>query len=241
MGILVHWNFKITSRARTLQRGELRRGRKDKEFCRESQVFGCRGSKKLLSPSLGLHHFPREMAEKQEIRQPPRPTITLPPRPSMESLAGFTYSHGHVTPVSSFFSHNFPESSPDFRSFSRPLAGAMNSPLAAMASVQSPLFASNTSDAPLTEAKSGDGAEKDSGLKQKRPMSSAVARSPLFTVPPGLIPSGLPYLPGLFYRQVTAVTFDIIILETNSLCLSYPESIYRSLGLLVCGYLVSPK
>ncbi|PKI47923.1 probable WRKY transcription factor 4 [Punica granatum] len=137
------------------------------------------------------------MADKQETRKPPRPTITLPPRPSMDNFAGLTAnSPGPMTLVSSFFSDNYPESSPDFRSFSQLLAGAMNSPLAVMASVQTPLFVDNSS----ADAKSGDGADKNSGYKQNRPVSLAVVRSPLFTVPPGLSPSGL-LSPGFFSCQ----------------------------------------
>ncbi|KAH9606976.1 hypothetical protein KSS87_013751 [Heliosperma pusillum] len=65
--------------------------------------------------------------------QPPsstnRPTLTLPPRSSMEALftgSGFGLSPGPMTLVSNFFSENDPDS--DFRSFSQLLAGAMSSP-----------------------------------------------------------------------------------------------------------------
>ncbi|KAK4776216.1 hypothetical protein SAY87_024177 [Trapa incisa] len=143
------------------------------------------------------------MAEQQEAWKPPRPSITLPPRPSMDNFAGFTNSPGPLSLVSSFFSDNPSESSPDFLSFSQLLAGAMNSPLAVMASVQTPPLGvgDNSSGAPSMEAKSGDGAEKNSGFKQNRPMSLAVVRSPFFTVPPGLSPSGLLYSPGLLSCQ----------------------------------------
>ncbi|KAK4801349.1 hypothetical protein SAY86_021836 [Trapa natans] len=143
------------------------------------------------------------MAEKQEARKPPRPTITLPPRPSMDNFAGFTSSPGPLSLVSSFLSDNPFESSPDFWSFSQLLAGAMNSPLAVMASVQTPPLrvGDNPSGAPSMEAKSGDGAEKNSGFKQNRPMGLAVVRSPFFTVPPGLSPSELLYSPGLLSCQ----------------------------------------
>ncbi|KAK4799647.1 hypothetical protein SAY86_025012 [Trapa natans] len=143
------------------------------------------------------------MAEKQETRKPTRPTISLPPKPSMESLSGFANSPGPMTLVSSFFADSYPEPSPDFRSFSQLLAGAMNSPLAFMAPGQSPLFGDRSSDAPsLVETKSAEvGAEKKSGFKQNRPASLAVVSSPLFTVPPGLSPSGLLFSPGLFSCQ----------------------------------------
>ncbi|KAJ6707498.1 WRKY TRANSCRIPTION FACTOR 73 [Salix viminalis] len=71
------------------------------------------------------------MAEKQEnptTTAPAKPTITLPPRASMETLFTGGLSPGPMTLVSSFFADTpYPES--DYRSFSQLLAGAMASPI----------------------------------------------------------------------------------------------------------------
>jgi len=40
------------------------------------------------------------------------------------------------------------------------------------------------------------------GFKQSRPMNLVIARSPVFTVPPGLSPSGFLNSPGFFSPQV---------------------------------------
>uniref|UniRef100_A0A2N9GQB0 WRKY domain-containing protein n=1 Tax=Fagus sylvatica TaxID=28930 RepID=A0A2N9GQB0_FAGSY len=112
---------------------------------------------------------------------PPRPTITLPPRPSMDTLftGGPGASPGPMTLVSSFFSDNYPDS--DCRSFSQLLAGAMASPLA------TPTFFTPK--------------DTTSGFKQSRPTNLVVASSPLFTIPPGLSPSGFLNSPGFFSPQ----------------------------------------
>ncbi|KAK4271954.1 hypothetical protein QN277_020569 [Acacia crassicarpa] len=131
--------------------------------------------------------------------QPPRPTITLPPRPSMEVFfnGGPGASPGPMTLVSSFFSDNYPDS--DCRSFSQLLAGAMASPLAR--GPRPGFFPDNLIDNSSKEATAEDGAQKNSGFKQSRPINLAIARSPLFTVPPGLSPSGLLNSPGFFPPQ----------------------------------------
>lgn len=134
--------------------------------------------------------------------QPPptRPTIALPPRPSMETLftGGPGASPGPMTLVSSFFSDNYSDF--EYRSFSQLLAGAMASPMAA---ARPSFFAENNqSDNSLKGGGLGDGVDKNSGFKQSRPMNLVVARSPLFTVPPGLSPSGLLNSPGFFSPQV---------------------------------------
>ena len=121
---------------------------------------------------------------------PLRPTITLPPRSSMETLfpGGPGFSPGPMTLVSNFFSDNDPDS--DCRSFSQLLAGAMASPGA-----RPTLLSGNSTN----HEGSGDGAEKSSlGFRQNRPLSLAVARSPMFSIPPGLSPSGLLNSPGFF-------------------------------------------
>ncbi|XP_054791359.1 probable WRKY transcription factor 4 [Prosopis cineraria] len=121
---------------------------------------------------------------------PPRPTITLPPRPPMEAFftGGPGLSPGPMTLVSSFFSDGYPDS--DCRSFSQLLAGAMASPLAFGA--RPGFLPDNTCE---------DGATKNLGFKQSRPMNLVVSRSPLFTIPPGLSPSGLLNSPGFFSPQ----------------------------------------
>lgn len=53
------------------------------------------------------------------------------------------------------------------------------------------------------EGGSENGGENKSGFKQSRPMNLMVARSPLFTVPPGLSPSGLLNSPGFFSPPVS--------------------------------------
>eukprot|EP00258_Populus_trichocarpa_P028396 XP_024444415.1 probable WRKY transcription factor 3 [Populus trichocarpa] len=142
------------------------------------------------------------MAEKQQnlttAPAPARPTITLPPRPSMETLFTGGLSPGPMTLVSSFFADSpYPES--DYRSFSQLLAGAMASPIASPAFFNDhsiPNNNTNTATATATATSS-----KDDGFRQSRPMNLVVARSPLFTVPPGLSPSGLLNSPGFFPPQ----------------------------------------
>ncbi|KAE8021737.1 hypothetical protein FH972_007602 [Carpinus fangiana] len=123
---------------------------------------------------------------------PARPTITLPPRPSMETFftGGAGASPGPMTLVSSFFSDGYADG--DCRSFSQLLAGAMASPLA-----RPSFFADNSTDSSSAE----QGSDTGSGFKQGRPMNLMVARSPLFTIPPGLSPSGLLNSPGFFPPQ----------------------------------------
>ncbi|KAK9271570.1 hypothetical protein L1049_001931 [Liquidambar formosana] len=142
------------------------------------------------------------MAENEiasRVSAPPRPTITLPPRSSFENLftgGSFGVSPGPMTLVSSFFSDNYPDS--DYRSFSQLLAGAMGSPVAMVPSRGPTVLPNNSKDDSSKEGGSGDGGEKNLGFKQSRPMNLVVAHSPLFTIPPGLSPSGLLNSPGLF-------------------------------------------
>ncbi|CAL0318707.1 unnamed protein product [Lupinus luteus] len=123
---------------------------------------------------------------------PPRPTITLPPRPSAEAFfSAGGVSPGPMTLVANFFSDSV-YSDTDCRSFSQLLAGAMASPLA-FGAARPPLF-------PATD-NSGEedgGTHKSLGFKQSRPMNLVVARSPMFTIPPGLSPSGFLNSPGFF-------------------------------------------
>lgn len=129
-----------------------------------------------------------EITEKGSIvAGPSRPsTLTIVPRPPLESfftdglIAGF--SPGPMTLVSSFLADS------DSYSFSQLLAGAMASPLAKPSLLE---------DSTSKKASSGPGSEKQSGFKQNRPVSLAVAAlSPLLVVPPGLSPSGLLTSPG---------------------------------------------
>ncbi|KAM6573664.1 hypothetical protein CsatA_017744 [Cannabis sativa] len=124
-----------------------------------------------------------------------RPSLTLPPRPSMETFfsEGAGASPGPLTLVSRFFDNSNPDS--DYRSFTQLLAGAIASPLAR------PSF--NFENSFDNYGKGGDGRDKDSsGFKQSRPMNLAVgANSPLFMVPSGLSPSGLLNSPGFFSPQ----------------------------------------
>lgn len=154
------------------------------------------------------------MAEKQEnlttAPAPARPTITLPPRPSMETFFTGGLSPGPMTLVSSFFADSpYPES--DYRSFSQLLAGAMASPIARPAFFNDhsiPNNNTNTATATATSSKDdGFNSNSNLGFKQSRPMNLVVARSPLFTVPPGLSPSGLLNSPGFFSPQVLCFLF----------------------------------
>lgn len=118
-----------------------------------------------------------------------RPTITLPPRPSMDTFfsAGTGASPGPLTLVSRFFSDGNPDS--EYRSFTQLLAGAIASPLA-----RPPSFLADS----LAENFPKGGSDKDSGFKQSRPVNLVVANPPLFMVPPGMSPSGLLNSPGFF-------------------------------------------
>ncbi|XP_019461668.1 PREDICTED: probable WRKY transcription factor 4 isoform X1 [Lupinus angustifolius] len=123
---------------------------------------------------------------------PPRPTITLPPRPSAEAFfAAGGVSPGPMTLVSNFFSDSV-YSDTDCRSFSQLLAGAMASPLAFGAA--RPLIFPTTDNS----GEDDGGTHKSLGFKQSRPMNLVVARSPMFTIPPGLSPSGFLNSPGFF-------------------------------------------
>ncbi|XP_044480134.1 probable WRKY transcription factor 3 [Mangifera indica] len=132
---------------------------------------------------------------KEEESRKKKPTITLPPRPSMESLYGVTgFSPGPMTLVSSFFSEDL-----NYQSFSQLLAGAMASPLARQTPTPTPsLLVDNGRN---EDVKHGD--ERGSfSFKDSRPRSLVVAtNSPFFSVPPGLSPSGLLNSPGFFPPQ----------------------------------------
>jgi hypothetical protein len=124
---------------------------------------------------------------------PTRPTITLPLRLSMEAFftGGAGASPGLMTLVSSFFSDGYEDG--DCRSFSQLLVEAMASPLA-----RPSFFADNS----IYSSSAEKGSDTGSGFKQGRPMNLMVARLPMFTIPPGLSPSGLLNSPGFFPPQV---------------------------------------
>ncbi|KAJ7953869.1 WRKY transcription factor [Quillaja saponaria] len=136
-----------------------------------------------------MDHEGQERASSSNSSAPPsRPTITLPPRTSMESLfnggvpgGGFGFSPGPMTLVSSFFSDN-----DDSKSFSQLLAGAMSSPAAVPSKLDG--------FPPLEERDSYVG----TGFKQNRLAGLAISQSPNFTIPPGLSPAGLLDSSGLF-------------------------------------------
>ncbi|KAE8675775.1 ATP binding protein, putative isoform 1 [Hibiscus syriacus] len=89
-----------------------------------------------------------------------------------------------MTLVSAFFSD--PDSS-------QLLAGAMASPGAKLPY--------NPMDGSFMEMGFENGGEKNPGFKQNRPLNLTVGNSPLFTVPPGLSPSGLLTSPGFFIKR----------------------------------------
>ncbi|XP_038890090.1 probable WRKY transcription factor 3 [Benincasa hispida] len=133
------------------------------------------------------------MAKDDSAKAPlQRPTITLPPRPSMEAFfaGGPTgVSPGPMTLLSSYFA----DGAVDSPSFSQLLAGAMASPMA--------MGFFGTGPTPNYYAKDGGASELEFGMKQSKPVNLVVARSPLFSVPPGLSPSGLLNSPGFYPPQ----------------------------------------
>lgn len=148
------------------------------------------------------HQQPPSSASASSAKPPARPTITLPPRASIDSFfsngpaaasAGglglsLGFSPGPMTLVSSFFSD-----ADEYKSFSQLLAGAMASPAA-----QRPPPATGE-PAPAPPAAAGDGEFR---FKQNRPEGLVISPppplSPLFAVPPGLSPTTLLDSPGFF-------------------------------------------
>ncbi|KAL1556664.1 WRKY transcription factor 4 [Salvia divinorum] len=121
------------------------------------------------------------MAE-NKLPQPsskPPPSITLPPRTSIETLftGGSGASPGPMSLVSSFFAEN--DTDNDCRSFSQLLAGAM----------------------PFPAERSGSGSG-EFRFQQNRPADLGVTHPPgAFTIPPGLNPASLLDSPDLFSSQ----------------------------------------
>ncbi|KAL7232313.1 hypothetical protein ACSBR2_010352 [Camellia fascicularis] len=114
-----------------------------------------------------------------KVSAPPRPTITLPPRSSIDTL--FTgvvgLSPGPLTLVSNFFSENYADSG--CRSFSQLLAAAIASPVAAT-KMPSSFLADNSPK----EVNSESGWDRNLGFKQNRPVNLVLAHSPMFMIPP---------------------------------------------------------
>lgn len=107
-----------------------------------------------------------------------RPSISLPPRSTVESLFRGGPAEASPGPMTLAFSFFEPDS--DYRSFSQLLAGAMASP---------PPEAAAAAAVNARGARGREGAGLNLG--HSRPMNLLVAPSPLFTVPPGLSPGGL--------------------------------------------------
>ncbi|KZV45637.1 hypothetical protein F511_02297 [Dorcoceras hygrometricum] len=129
-----------------------------------------------------------------------KPTISVPPRGSMDALfinwSGLGFSPGPMTLLSSYLGDQ------GSFSFSQLLAGAMASPI-----VGKPGFLSSQDSGKEVREGSLANDEKTSdngaGYKRNRPMNLVVAQSsepqslsPLFMFPPGLSPSGLLNSPG---------------------------------------------
>ncbi|GMH27589.1 hypothetical protein Nepgr_029432 [Nepenthes gracilis] len=130
---------------------------------------------------------------------PPRPSITLPPRSSVESLftGGSGASPGPLTLVSSFFSNNDPGT--DGRSLSQLLACAVASP-----ERQRPVLpAASREDDSFTDGCGGAGSieEADFRFEQNRPPGLVITQPQIFTIPPGLSPATLLESPGVFPGQ----------------------------------------
>lgn len=129
---------------------------------------------------------------------PLRPTITLPPRSSVETL--FTgapgTSPGPMTLVSSFFSENDPDS--DCRSFSQLLAGAMASPAAVSGYRPGFPAAAEGSSSKDSESAGGGDSDVDFRFKFNQPSGLVVSQPSMFAIPPGLSPASLLDSPGFF-------------------------------------------
>ena len=175
---------------------------------------------------------------------PLRPTITLPPRSSMETLfpGGPGFSPGPTTLVSNFFSDNDPDS--DCRSFSQLLAGAMASPAAVPGprpsfSTDPQVSASSKEDRTSVDA-AGD---FEFRFKQNRPSGLVIAQSPLFTVPPGLSPTCLLDSPGFFSQVIIgnqcfqpALFFFSFLSKVSNLLFSFSKLLKAHLASIVSHF-----
>ncbi|OIT37599.1 PREDICTED: probable WRKY transcription factor 4 [Nicotiana attenuata] len=129
-------------------------------------------------------------------RAPMRPTITLPPRASVENLfmgGPGGISPGPMTLVSSFFS----DPASEYPSFSQLLAGAMASP-ADFSGQRQGFPPPPETTVSISKGKESGSGDMDFGFKQNRPSGLVITQSPMFTIPPGLSPAGLLGSPLLF-------------------------------------------
>ena len=164
-----------------------------------------------------------------------RPTITLPPRTSIETLfnggggggggnssgsglglSGLGFSPGPMTLVSSFFNDN-----DDCKSFSQLLAGAMTSPAAQRPSLPPPMAAEDAGGGggggkDDDKSFSGGCGEEEFRFQQNRPTGLAISPSSIFTVPPGLSPAGFLDSPGQVILSVFG--FFFFFFACGSLC-----------------------
>lgn len=168
--------------------------------------------KKFSSGKMVLNEGSSTTSSSSSSRAPVRPTITLPPRTSIENFfmggGGPGASPGPMTLVSSFFNENDPDS--DCRSFSQLLAGAIASPAAiARQSFHQQSSGSkqveNSSSKEKDDVGSGGGAG-EFRFQQSRPDGLVATQPPMFTIPPGLSPATLLDSPGFFS---TAQVFSI--------------------------------
>ncbi|RZC60910.1 hypothetical protein C5167_022659 [Papaver somniferum] len=147
------------------------------------------------------------MAEKNRViiaSGTTRPTITLPPRSTLENLFagnnggnGSGTSPGPMTLVANFFStDNDPA-----QSFSQLLAGAMGSPVSAWKQ-QNPFFAE---DMGHFDPHGGSGGVRDSRIKQNHSLNLMIAQPPMFTVPVGLSPTSLFDSPRMFLPNQSTI------------------------------------
>ncbi|XP_074274632.1 putative WRKY transcription factor 4 [Silene latifolia] len=131
-----------------------------------------------------------------------RPTLTLPPRSSMEALftgSGFGLSPGPMTLVSNFFNENDPDS--DFRSFSQLLAGAMNSPRPPPPPLQND---GDPVQLRFRQNRPGDlvvGQGQGQGQHGQGVAQGGQGQVGVFMIPAGLSPGPLLDSPGLFPGQ----------------------------------------
>lgn len=163
-----------------------------------------KSQKVFSSGKMALNEGSSTTSSSSSSRAPVRPTITLPPRTSIENFfmgGGPGASPGPMTLVSSFFNENDPDS--DCRSFSQLLAGAIASPAAtARQSFHQQFSVSKQVENSSSREKDGVGRGGGGGGKfrfqQSRPDGLVVTQPPMFTIPPGLSPATLLDSPGFF-------------------------------------------
>lgn len=158
-----------------------------------------------------------------------RPTITLPPRPTF-GFSSSDVSPGPMTLLASFLT----EDADGYPSFSQLLAGAIASSPAAMASAGrfEGFLSSTTGDAPAPAPDAvgvdkGVGSGESTGLNRSHPLGMLTLPSPMFTVPPGISPTGLLDSPnfitaaqgsiGISHQQaLAAVTAQAVLAQSHT-------------------------